>query len=791
MFKKNDWQLRKYRRLANKIANLEDSYRQKTDAELQQQTKLFRERLAAGEKLNNLLVEAYATVREADRRVLGMFPYYNQVLGATILNDRNIAEMATGEGKTLTATMPLYLNGLLGAGTFLVTTNDYLANRDAEEMGQVYRWLGLTVASGAAEDLSDEEAAAVYQADIVYTTNSALGFDYLLDNLASDPTAKKQGAFRYALVDEVDSVLLDLSQTPLVIAGAPKLQSNLFFTTDEVVKSLTEDEDYEMSEDQKEVWFTPEGIKKIAKYFGLETLLDPKNKELYRHLVLALQANHLYTLNRDYVVSDGKLVLLDIQDGREMTGIHLEAGMHQALEAKEHLELSDQQRTMASVTYQNLFMMFTKLAGMTGTAATDSREFIEVYNLAVIGVPPHKPNIRVDQPDQLYANLKEKLYASLEVIQEAHAREQPVLIETGSVSLSELYSLMLLENGIAHNVLNAKSAAREAQIIKEAGQLGAVTVATSMAGRGTDIKLGPNVPEKGGLLVVGTERMDSRRVDNQLRGRAGRQGDPGQTKFYLALDDRVVIENGPKNLAKKQQKLTKQLATGRREINQPLKNKRLKRLVKNAQKRAASDSRAGRQGSVQYDDVLLTQQNFIYRFREQLMGYDLEQLLNLVKQINHQATAQLLATPELTLEMVVDYLNNRIDYDFIVDAAFLKLWEAQDGELAAFINDLFQDQLMRQLNFLDATDQQEYFLRLTILHALDNAWIEQVDNLHQLRAVISKRSMAQHDPVSTFQLEAVRGFKQMKILFWQLTVTNVALTTLSAGKNGEIQVEFP
>ena len=789
MLNKNDLKLKKYRRLTAKVLALDEKYAALSDAELQNKTLEFRERLAKGEKLNNLLVEAYATIREADYRVLGMKPYDTQVLGAMILNDRNVAEMGTGEGKTLTATMPMYLNGLQGPGAFLVTSSSYLSNRDAEQMGQVYRWLGLTIGSSHDED-TDEQKKAMYQADIVYTTYSELGFDYLFDNLASNPDDKIQSELRYSLVDEVDSVLLDLAQMPLVIAGAPKVQSNLFETSDKVVKNLERDVDYELSEDEKEVWFTADGVRKMAKYFGLPSLVDRESSEIYRHLVLALRANHLFTINRDYVVEGDKLMLLDEQDGRKLPGIHLDAGMHQALEAKEHVTLSDQQKTMASVTYQNLFGMFKKLAGMTGTAETDKKEFMSVYGLDVLEVPPHKPNIRVDLPDKLFINTREKLTKSLEVIKEAHAKGQPVLVETGSVSLSELYSLMLLQNGLAHNVLNAKNSAREAQIIKGAGQLNAITVATSMAGRGTDIKLGKGVAEIGGLLVLGTERMSSPRVDNQLRGRAGRQGDPGITQFYLSLEDRVVIENGPKNLEKTRKKFLKQEAEGKRPVNAPITTLKWRKVVSRAQNKAATTSADERMGSVQYDNVQRNQQDFIYQFRDGLMDYTLTDLQELVDKLSKSAFHRLAHQTDLTSQELVDYINNTIDYDYIATDELIDIL-AEPEKLEKYLQDLFAKRLTYQMKVLPAEDQQIYFLRLTILRAIDNAWIEQVDNLHQLRGITSSRSIAQHDPIASFQLEAVKGFKHMTGLFWDNAVANISLSEMVYNPDGTASIDFP
>ena len=505
----NDFRLRKYSKITKKILALDKEYQQLTDEQLQAKTILFREKLAEGASLESILVEAYATIREADYRILGLKPFENQVLGGVILHYGMVAQMNTGEGKTLTATMPMYLNGLTGPGNFLVTVNGYLANRDAEEIGKVYHWMGLTSAAGVSPDEEELDMQAIYNNDIVYTTNSALGFDYLTDNLVENATDKKLNDLNFALVDEVDSVLLDAAQTPLVISGSPRVQSNLFNSTDRIVKSLQKDKDYEFSEDLTSVWFTKEGIKHLEEYLGITNLVSKRWSDLYRHLVLALQANYTIKRNQDYVVVDDEVLLLDSENGRALTGMKRESGIHQAMEAKEEVPLTEQTRAMASITLQNFFKMFKKLSGMTGTAVTSAREFMDVYNLPVLKVPTHKPNIRIDRPDIVYATMDEKIEATVKLVKKAYEVQRPVLLKTGSLSLSRLYSRVLLKNGIVHNVLNAQSESKEAMIVADAGQAGAITVATSMAGRGTDIKLGPGVKEKGGLLVIGTERMNS------------------------------------------------------------------------------------------------------------------------------------------------------------------------------------------------------------------------------------------------------------------------------------------
>ena len=606
----------RYHKKAKKIIKLQETYRAMGDEELRQQTELFRQRLAKGESLRSLLVEAYAVVCEADFRVLHMRPFPVQVLGAVAMEYNNIVEMKTGEGKTLTATMPMYLHGLTGAGNFLITANGYLANRDAEQMGQVYRWLGLTVASGVAQPGHESEIRdrqRIYQADIVYTTNSALGFDYLFDNLAANPEEQYINHLNYALLDEADAILLDSAQTPLIIAGIPRVQSNYYQSADRMINMLKEKVDYKRSDDRKSVWFTPDGIKRMQHFFGVDDLLGDEWHELYRHLVLALKAHFIYKRDRDYVVDDDMVVLVDRDNGRELIGMKMQSGQHQAIEAKEHVKLTDEMRTMASVTYQNLFRMFGQLAGMTGTAATDAAEFMEVYRLAVYRVPTNEPMIRKDLPDQLYISQTAKLLASLKTVHKAYDEKRPILIETGSLSLSILYSRLLLREKIPHSLLNARSAAKEAKIVAEAGQLGAVTVATSMAGRGTDIKLGKGVKEKGGLLVLGTERMANRRVDNQLRGRAGRQGEPGSSIFYTSLEDRIVIQNAPKRVQKYAYKHSHD------KHQQLSRHGRFHRVIDEAQNRVSNAGRSARFSTLQYDEVFRAQRDCVYATRDKVM----------------------------------------------------------------------------------------------------------------------------------------------------------------------------
>ena len=784
----NDFRLRKYSKITKKILALDKEYQQLTDEQLQAKTILFREKLAEGASLESILVEAYATIREADYRILGLKPFENQVLGGVILHYGMVAQMNTGEGKSLTATMPMYLNGLTGPGNFLVTVNGYLANRDAEEIGKVYHWMGLTSAAGVSPDEEELDMQAIYNNDIVYTTNSALGFDYLTDNLVENATDKKLNDLNFALVDEVDSVLLDAAQTPLVISGSPRVQSNLFNSTDRIVKSLQKDKDYEFSEDLTSVWFTKEGIKHLEDYLGITNLVSKRWSDLYRHLVLALQANYTIKRNQDYVVVDDEVLLLDSENGRALTGMKRESGIHQAMEAKEEVPLTEQTRAMASITLQNFFKMFKKLSGMTGTAVTSAREFMDVYNLPVLKVPTHKPNIRVDRPDIVYATMDEKIEATVKLVKKAYEVQRPVLLKTGSLSLSRLYSRVLLKNGIVHNVLNAQSESKEAMIVADAGQAGAITVATSMAGRGTDIKLGPGVKEKGGLLVIGTERMNSRRVDDQLRGRAGRQGDPGESIFLVSLEDKVVIENAPDWVDKYRMRLAQALKEGKRKYGEPLRGRRAKNIVERAQQAADTKAESARKSSVKMDDILRIQREMIYDFRDYVMANG--DLGEITQRIWDDFFKLYSSGKGITRDKLSDFIINNLDYNYSDEQFDSKILEDPE-QVEQYVLKVAKQKWEDQKLILDNEFKQNYLKRLSILKALDVAWIEQVDNLSQLKTVVSSRSTGQHNPIFEYEKEAMNSFRQMRKAFWQNTIKYMLLSDLIVGKNESIRVEFP
>ncbi|WP_419155094.1 accessory Sec system translocase SecA2 [Weissella minor] len=777
----------RYERIVKKIKQLIPKYEQLDDETLQEQTVLFRESLAQGKTLRHILPDAYAAICVASERVLNMRPFDVQILGAVIVEYNNIAEMKTGEGKTLTSVMPMYLHGLTGPGNFLITANEYLANRDAEKMGKLYRWMGLTVQSGVAkegEDPNNRDLARIYAADIVYTTNSGLGFDYLFDNLAKTPSEQYLRGFNFALIDEADAVLLDTAQTPLIVSGVPRVQSNYFESADNVVKLLVENEDYERSDDLKKIWFTPQGIVKIEQYFDIDNLLSAEWTELYRHVLLALQANYINKRDRDYIVDHDEIVLIDAENGRELEGMKMQAGMHQAVEAKEHVTITDQQRAMASITYQNLFRMFKQLAGMTGTAMTDSAEFLEVYNLAVRKIPTNRPNQRVDQPDQLFITNEAKLMASLETVKEAYAIGRPVLIETGSLSLSNLYSRLLLRAGIPHSLLNARSAAKEADFIYEAGNVGAVTVATSMAGRGTDIDISDKARELGGLLVVGTERMVNQRVDAQLRGRAGRQGNPGESVFFNSLEDKIVIENAPKRVlkyAEKHERRPKQTLS---------RYSRFRNVIDSAQKVVANRDRSARFETLQYGEVFRLQRDSIYEYRNNVMQAEPEALAALVERLMAQMIDEFIDDYKRgqAKHDIVDFIYRYIDPDYIVKDDLLAL---SMRKLKQLLSETMHASYAKQQALMPHQVQWVYYQRLCLLKAVDDAWVEQVDDLELLKTLTKSRSIAQRNPLFEYQDEARQAYQKMAKNMHLNAIQYLINSEVNYQKDGTVDVKFP
>ena len=783
-----DFQLRKVKKILKKINSLKEKIESLSDHELAAKTEEFRQRLAKGETVDDLLVEAFAVVREADKRILGMFPYDVQVMGGIVIHQGNVAEMNTGEGKTLTATMPVYLNALTGKGTMLITTNDYLAKRDAEEMGQVYRFLGLTIGvpltDDPKEELTSEEKKRIYASDIIYTTNSHLGFDYLNDNLASNKEGKFLRPFNYVIIDEIDDILLDSAQTPLIIAGAPRVQSNYYGIIDTLVTTLAEGEDYIFKEEKDEVWLTTKGAKTAESFLGIDHLYKEEYSTFARHLVYAIRAHKLFTKDKDYVIRGNEMVLVDKGTGRLMEQTKLQGGLHQAIEAKEHVKLSPETRAMASITYQSLFKMFHKVSGMTGTGKVAEKELLETYNVSVVRIPTNRPKQRIDYPDNLYLTLPEKVYASLKYIKEYHAKGNPLLIFVGSVEMSHLYSSLLLREGIAHNVLNANNVAREAQIISESGQMGAVTVATSMAGRGTDIKLGKGVAELGGLIVIGTERMESQRIDLQIRGRSGRQGDPGMTKFFVSLEDDVIKKFGPSWVHKQYKDYHV------KDMTNPvvLRGRKYRKLVEKAQQASDSSGRSARRQTLEYAESMNIQRDMIYKERDRLIDGSRE-LEDVVEEIIASYIDQVTFSNYGSRELLFHFIVTNISFHIKKVPEDLNI--ADTSEVRTFLKQVIEKELSEKKALLEQYGLYDQFLRFSLLKAIDDNWVEQVDYLQQLSIAIGGQSASQKNPIVEYYQEAYSGFETMKEQIRSDMVRNLLMGLVEVTSKGEIITHFP
>lgn len=789
----NNRQLSKVKKILHQINLKKEEMASLTDDELAGKTQEFKERLTAGESLDDILVEAFAVVREADKRILGMFPYDVQVMGGIVIHQGNVAEMNTGEGKTLTATMPIYLNALTGQGVMLVTTNDYLAKRDAEEMGQVYKFLGLTIRIPFSEDddeeLTAEDKREVYSANVVYTTNSGLGFDYLLDNLASSEDKKYMPEFNFVIIDEVDAVLLDSAQIPLVISGSPRVQSNFYGIIDTLMTTLVEGEDYIFKEEKKEVWLTTKGAKTAESFLGIDNLYSEEHSVLARHLTFALRAHTLFKKDKDYIIRNGEkgeeLVLVDQSTGRLLEMTKLQGGLHQAIEEKEHVPLSEETRAMASITYQSLFKKFKKISGMTGTGKVAEKEFLETYGMSVIRIPTNRKNQRIDYPDNLYVTLPEKVYASLAEIKYYHEKGNPLLIFVGSVEMSELYSSLLLREGIAHNVLNAHNAAREAQMIAESGRMGAVTVATSMAGRGTDIKLGPGVAELGGLVVIGTERMNSKRIDLQIRGRSGRQGDPGLSKFFVSLEDDVIKKFGPPWV----HKMYKDYTVNQQISPEPLEGRRYRKLVEKAQKASDSAARSSRRQTLEYAESMNIQREMVYSQRNRLIDgtEDLDGFV--VDVLDEFIKKSLSEEPFESREELYHFIVKNIS--FLYHAVPRELDMMDKDAIKLVLETTVQKSLQEKRTLLETLDLFSHFQRLALLKAIDDNWVEQVDYLQQLSLAIGGQSAAQKNPIVEYYQEAYNGFEEMKKQVKKDMVRNLLLSRVDISPDGEIMTYFP
>lgn len=786
----NTIKLRRLRQKLVKINALEESMSRLSDEELKNKTEEFKNRLRTGKTLDDILIEAFAAIREADRRILGMFPFDVQVLGALALHEGTIVEMKTGEGKTLTATLPLYLNALEGKGTILVTTNDYLARRDAIDMGEVYRFMGLTVGVGVFDD--DEEVDSnrkkkIYSSDILYTTSTALGFDYLIDNLAGNAEDKFLRPFNYVIVDEADAVLLDSAQTPLIIAGSPRVQSNLYDTADQFIRTLRKEQEFKFLKDEKIIFLTDEGIRYAEKYFNIPNLYGEEYFELNRHINLALRAHYLFKKDIDYVVTEDTVELLDNRTGRVLEGTRLQSGIHQAIETKEKVKKSKDSRAIASVTYQSLFNMFPKLSGMTGTGKIAENELISTYGVSVVVLPTNTPIQRLDYSDKIYTTLPEKLFATLEFVKEIHEKQQPILLISGTVDIAEIYSRMLLQERIPHNVLTAKNIAKEALIIAEAGQKGAVTVATSLAGRGTDIKLGQGVAELGGLAVIGTERMPNSRIDWQLRGRAGRQGDPGLSQFFVSLEDELIMNYANKRLKKY---FEKQNHIDRENYGKPLISKRFSRIVAQAQQKSEDKSESARQNTIKFDESLKSQRKKIYHLRDQLIYGEVKLRDRLDKLMREYIEMYIEDHRHIGLNQ--NDLKRFILENFTYQVRFLptSLDLGNSKQVKDYLFYLYQLEMERKSKQLKTDSKVEEFIRLSILRAIDECWIQQVDHLQQLKTFVSMRQIAQRDSISEYLRESLESYEEMGKEVKQAIVKNVMLSTIEGKIDDGLSIYF-
>lgn len=743
-------------------------------------TVTFKERLEAGETLDDLLPEAYAAICEADLRILGMAPFDVQVLGGIAMHQGYLAEMNTGEGKTLMATMPLYLNALTGKSTILVTANGYLAERDAEEMGPVYRFMGLTVTAGVRakeeEMVAEEDKKEIYNTDIVYTTHGGLAFDYLFNNLVPSAEDRFMRDFYYVIIDEADSVLLDGAKMPLVVSGAPRVQSNLYKMTDFFVTTLVEDEDYETKE--KAVWFTEKGIKYAETFFQIDNFYSKENFEINRHVTLALRAHVLFEKGKDYMISNKEeLELLDEGSGRMMTGVKLHGGQHQALEAKEKVEISQETRSMAAITYQRLFLLFPKMAGMSGTMADAAAELLDVYKKKVMVIPPNRPLQRKDLKDQYFVKAEDQFTAAIDEAIAIHNTGRPVLIVLTTIAETKLVSHILMEEKIPHNVLNASNAFWEAEMIREAGQMNAVTISTSMAGRGTDIRLGEGVKELGGLAVIGIGRMGSVRQERQARGRAGRQGDPGSSQFFVSLEDRIVAD-------KKLKKVEKYIE-GKRRISR----RRVKKLIDKIQALGEEQAVSGRKQAVAYDEVLQYQRDLMYSARNQLLDGGVLPTQTIM-QIARDNIRQFLKKQKiLDIHQLNRYILDNISYHLDPDSK--EVSRTDPAAIETYLLEQVMKGLEEQKEKLGGKSEMNEFVRVATLSAIDGAWVEQMDYLQQLQFAVSGRAAAQRNPVFEYQKEALKSFREMEQTAKKDIIRNILLSDVFTDEKGKLHILFP
>ena len=749
-------ELKKMRPIVQQINSLEPQMAALSDTSLQEKTFEFKKRLAEGETLDDILPEAFAVVREASRRVLGMRHFDVQLLGGIVLHRGDIAEMRTGEGKTLVATLPVYLNALSGKGAHVVTVNDYLATRDSEEMGQIYKFLGLSVGL-IVHNLNYEQRRRAYAADITYGTNNEFGFDYLRDNMVSDVSQMVQRPLNYAIVDEVDSILIDEARTPLIISGPGQRSTDNYYKLAKIVPHLVKDEDYTIDEKQKTIAPTDSGIAKVEKMLGVENLYDSENIELNHLLGASLRAYAMMHRDTDYVVKDGEVVIVDEFTGRLMFGRRYSDGLHQAIEAKEGLKVERESQTLASVTFQNYFRMYKKLAGMTGTAKTEEKEFIDIYGLEVLPIPPNKPLARIDLPDQIFKTKAAKYRAVVRNAVERHQTGQPILIGTTSITQSEELSDMLLRSGVPHKVLNAKHHEKEAEIVADAGQMGMVTIATNMAGRGTDITLGEGVPELGGLAILGTERHESRRIDNQLRGRAGRQGDPGSSQFFLSLEDDLMRIFGADNITGIMDKLGM-------EEDEPIEHSLITKSIERAQKKVEDHNYNIRKYVLEYDDVMNQQREVLYEQRRRILRNESlrdtinEMIDKLVTESVDAYADEKLYPEEWDYEGLYKHLSQYFLTEEIMSSQDMEEYSRQ--ELLERLLEIAHAEYQDRVDMLgDAMFGQ--LEKAIMLRVVDNKWMEHLDNMDMLREGIGLRAYGQKNPLVEYKFEAFDMFQNM------------------------------
>lgn len=758
-------ELKRFEALADQVLELESEMQKLSDMELKAKTNEFKTKLEEGKTLDDILVEAFAVVREAAYRVLGEKPYKVQVIGGICIHYGNIAEMKTGEGKTLTTTLPAYLNALSGKGVHVITTNDYLTQRNAEWMGAVYDFLGVSVGVNL-KDATKEEKREAYNKDITYTTNNELGFDYLRDNMVVRKEHRVQRGLNFAIIDEVDSILIDEARTPLIISGGASKSADLYKTADRTAKSL-KPEDYVIDEKTRSVTLTEEGIKKCEEMLKLDNLYDIKNAAMVHNLDKAMVANYAFKKDIDYVVDSDKVVIVDSFTGRLMHGRQYSDGLHQALEAKEGVHINEETKVLATITFQNLFRMYNKLSGMTGTAKTEEEEFRNIYNMYVIEIPTNKPVIREDLEDLIYINMRGKYNAIAKTIETVHKTGQPILVGTASIESSEVLSNLLNKKGIKHELLNAKNHEREAHIIENAGQKGSVTIATNMAGRGTDIKLGEGVAELGGLAVIGTERHESRRIDNQLRGRAGRQGDPGVTRFYISMEDDLMLKFGS-------EKIKSVMSTLGFTEETPIQHKLMSKNIEGSQKRVEGFNYDRRKALLDYDNVISKQREIVYERRNEILDKDSirDRILTIFKDfVIDEVNAHFPPEDALTHNDIVnmcEYFNaNLLKREKLVEK---DLESKEISEIQDFIYDLVVKDYNEKLEDVPE-DIQDDFEKAITLRVLDKNWMEQLDNMEHLKEGIGLRGYAQTNPLQAYALEGFEMFDSM------LRDTNKEVTT--------------